>query len=287
MNIKVDHINWSLYNGALVPDLPPHIDIKLSGEQAKELLRRSKAYFLRWPSDYDCGFETEWWYLIRDKSIDLDEFDSKRRWEINKGIKRCIVKKVDAEFIAKNCYEVYISAFDSYDTFQKPVGQEEFYNRMMSRMDNPVYDFWVALSKTNNKVIAYFMNRVGLEYCMYSTSKFHPDYLKDNVCYALVYETTNYYLNEVGLKYVCAGARSISHHTNIQEFLIYKLHFRKAFCRLNIIYNPMIKIMVNVLYPFRNVISKMNIDLCKKVTVLLHQEKIRKSFRGWSKNWGW
>lgn len=281
MEIETNLINWSLYNGALVPDVPPHIEIKLSGEQAKNLLRKSKAYFLRWTSDYDCGFETEWWYIIRDKSINLDEFDSKRRLEIKKGIKRCIVKKVDAEYIARNGYEVYKSAFDSYDTFQEPAGQEEFYNRMMSRKGNQNYDFWVAINKTNSKIVGYIMNRVGEECCIYSTGKFSPDYLKDNVPQALVYEMTNYYLNELGLKYVCAGARNISHKTNVQEFLIHKLHFRKAFCKLNIVYNPMIKIMVNVLYPFRNVISKIDTDLCNKVTVLLRQEKIRKSFSGW------
>jgi hypothetical protein len=277
MAIELNHINWSLYNGALVPDVPPHIEIKLSGEQANYLLRKSKAYFLRWPSDYDCGFETEWWYLIRDKSIDLDEFDAKRRWEIKKGINKCIVKKVDAEYIAKNGYEVYISAFAAYDTFLKPAGQEEFYNRMMSRKDNPVYDFWAAFNKSDGKIIAYYMNRVAMECCLYSTAKFKPDFLKEGAHHALVYEMTNY-LNEMGLKYVCAGTRSISHKTNVQEFLIHKLHFRKAFCKLNVIYNPIVRIVVTVLYPFRNVISKVDTDVTNKITVLLRQEKIRRSF---------
>jgi hypothetical protein len=262
-----------------VPEVPPHIEIKLFGEQAKKLLIKSKAYFLRWPSDFDCGFETEWWYIIRDKVIDLDEFDSKRRSEIKKGISKCIVKKVDAEYIAKNGYEVYISAFASYDTFQKPAGQEEFYNSMMSRKGNQIYDFWVAFNKTDSKIISYYMNRVGVDCCIYSTGKFNPDFKKNNAHHALVYEMTNYYINELGLKYVCAGARSISHKTNVQEFLIHKLHFRKAFCKLNIIYNPIVRIVVNVLYPFRNVISKIDTDVCNKITVLLRQEKIRKSFR--------
>jgi hypothetical protein len=278
MDIELNHINWSLYNGALVPEAPPHAEIMLTGEQAKKLLRKSKAYFLRWPSDYDCGFETEWWYIVRDKGFNLDELSSKRRLEIKKGLNRCIVKKVDAEYIAKNGYEVFARAFASYDTFQKHARQEEFCNRMMSRQGNPIYDFWAAFNKNDGKLIAYFMNRVGAEYCMYSTGKFNPDYLSDNVHHALVYEMTNYYINELGLKYVSAGARSISHKTNVQEFLIHKLHFRKAFCKLNVIYNPWVRFMVNILYPYRNVISKIDTDVCNKITVLLRQEKIRKSF---------
>lgn len=278
MNIEVNHIKWSIYNGALVPDAPPHVEVNLSREQAKEILRKSKAYFLRWPSDYDCGFETEWWYVIKDKSYKLDELSSKRRLEIKKGIKRCIVKRVDAEYIAKNCYEVYKRAFNSYDTFQKPMGQEEFYNSMMSKKGNQVFDFWVALSKTDSKAIGYFMNRVGADCCIYSSGKFDPDYLNDNIHHALVYEMTNYYINELGLKYVCAGARSINHKTKIQDFLIHKLLFRKAFCKLNVIYNPIIRIMALVLYPFRDIISKINTNFCNKIIVLLRQEKIRRSF---------
>lgn len=278
MAIKLNDINWSLYNGALVPDAPPHIEIKLSREQAKFLLRKSKAYFLRWPSDYDCGFETEWWYLVREKSINLDEFNTSRRKEIKKGLKKCIVKKVDAEYIAQNGYEVYISAFNSYDTFQKPTGQKEFYNNMMSRKGNPVFDFWAAFDKTDGQIIGYFMNRLGKDFCLLSTAKFKHDFLKLGVHQALVYQLTNYYLGELGLKYVCAGARSISHKTNSQEFLMKKLHFRKAFCKLNIIYSPLVKIIVNVLYPFRNIISKINTNIADKITVLLRQEKIRRSF---------
>lgn len=276
--IELNSIKWFLYNGALVPDVPPHIEIKLSGGQVKYLLGKSKAYFLRWPCDFDCGFETEWWYLIRDKSINLDEFDSKRRLEFKKGIKRCTVKKVDAEYIAKNGYEIYKSAFDSYDTFLKPVGQAEFHNRMMSRKDNRAFDFWAAFSRSDGKMIGYYMNRIGPECCLYSTGKFRPDYLKEGVHHALIHEMTNYYLNEMGLRYVCAGARSISHKTNVQEFLVHKLHFRKAFCRLNLVYNPLVKIIITILYPFRDVISRIDTGVINRITVLLRQEGIRRSF---------
>lgn len=284
--IELNHINWILYNGALVPDVPPHIEIDLTREEAKYLLKNSKAYFLRWPSDFDCGFKTEWWYLIRDKGIDLDEFNSGRRWEIKNGIKRCIVKKVDAEYIANNGYDIYISAFESYNTFQKPAGREEFYDSMISKKGNSVFDFWAAFDRADNNIIAYFMNRLGPDCCMYSTAKFKPEFLKLYVSQALIYEMTNYYLNELGFKYVYNGARSISHKTNVQDFLIDKLHFRKAYCKLNVVYSPIVKIIVHVLYPFRNVISKINMDSAKKITVLLLQEEIRRSFSQNEAKWG-
>lgn len=278
MTNDYNKISWSLYNGALVPDAPPHHEIKLSKKEAKELLRKSKAYLLRWPSDFDCGHETGWWYLIRDKGICLEEFKSKIRKQILKGLANCIVKKVDAEFIAQNGYEVYKSAFSSYDTFMKPVEEEEFQQRMRARKDNPIYDFWAAFCKEDQKVIAYFMNRVDSEYCMYSTGKFRPEYLKINVHQALVYEMTNYYLCELGLKYVCAGARSISHKTNVQDFLERKLHFRKAYCKLNVLYKGGLRLIIEILYPFRNIISKIDTNFTNKITVLMRQETMRRSF---------
>ncbi len=278
MTIELDHIKWTMYNGALIPDAPPHIEIKLTRNQARYLLRKSKAYFLRWSSDFDCGFETEWWYLVRDKGIDLNEFESKRRREIQKGLRNCMVKKVDAAFLAQNGYEVYSSAFASYDTFLKPAGEEEFISRMMSRKDNPIFDFWAGFDKTDGQLIGYFMNRLGEDFCLYSAAKFKPDSLHLGVHHALVYQMTNYYLSEMGLKYVCTGARSISHKTNAQEFLIKKLHYRKAYCRLNIIYRPIIGILAKSLYPFRNIISKIDTNVTNKITVLLRQEKIRRSF---------
>lgn len=276
---ELDLTSWFLYNGALVPDAPPHIPLSLTRKQAQFLLRKSKAYFIRWPSDFDCGFETEWWYLIREKGFSLEEFDSKRRQEIKKGLKKCTVKKVDAEFIAQNGYEVYINAFKSYDTFQKPADQEEFYRRMMSRKGNPVFDFWGAFCISDGKLIAYFMNRLEETSCLYSSAKFLPEFLNLSVHHALVYQMTNYYLGELGLRYVCAGARSISHKTNSQDFLIKKLNFRKAYCRLNVIYSPVISAMVHALYPFRRFISRINTNFTNKIAVLLRHEMIRRSFR--------
>jgi len=87
-----------------------------------------------------------------------------------------------------------------------------------------------------------------------------------------------YYLNEKNFLYVSDGARSISHQTNIQDFLIEKFKFRKAYCKLNVIYKKDIEILVNTLYPFRELIYKNKNNLFQKLSVLLKQEEIRKSY---------
>ena len=56
-----------------------------------------------------------------------------------------------------------------------------------------------------------------------------------------------YYLNENNFKYVNNGTRSISHQTNIHDFLIDKFKFRKAYCKMEIEYAPFFKILINSL----------------------------------------
>jgi hypothetical protein len=87
-----------------------------------------------------------------------------------------------------------------------------------------------------------------------------------------------YYLDEKEFDYVNDGARNISHETNIQEFLIKKFKFRKAYCKLNIIYNSRIGFLVKSLYPFRSPLKLLNFGPFIKLNILLNQEKIRRSY---------
>ena len=49
---------------------------------------------------------------------------------------------------------------------------------------------------------------------------------------SLIRSLIKQYLNENNFRYVNDGAKSMSHDTNIQEFLIKKFKFRKAYCQL-------------------------------------------------------
>ena len=73
--------------------------------------------------------------------------------------------------------------------------------------------------------------RIGIvnDYCDYSTTKFHPDYLKLRPSEALICTMNQHYLNERNFRYVNDGARSYFYKTNIQSYLIQKFKFRKAY----------------------------------------------------------
>lgn len=80
-----------------------------------------------------------------------------------------------------------------------------------------------------------------------------------------------YYLQELDLRYVSDGARSITGHSNIQPFLIDKFHFRKAYCQLQIEYQWWLKIIINILFPFRRLIP------VQKVKAILNMEAMRRN----------
>ena len=277
--IEYKNIIWKKYHGALIPNVAPNVEINLTKEESKELLKKTNAYFLRYISEWDTKNNSEFWFVIKDGKEDLDFYKSKIRNQIKKGLKNCIVKKVSNEEIAQKGYEVYKKAFDNYNTTLSLSSQNKFYE---DTINNHNYDFFAVYSKkednTIDKMIAYSSNLIENNSCNYKTIKFDPDYLNLYPSYALIYEMNLYYLNQLSLDFVNDGARSISHDTNIQDYLIYKFNFRKAFCRLNIDYRKDIALIVKILFPFRNIIKNINSKMTNKISALLLQEEIRRSY---------
>ncbi len=267
-------IAWKYYHGALLPQTAPHIKIELTKEEEHELLKLSKAYFLRYVSDWDREEQSQFWYVIKDHKENLEQYKSKIRNQLKKGLKNCIIKKVTKEEIASYGYEVYKSALNSYHTNLTPIDKETFQNEIL-RCEN--YDFW-AVYTLEGALIAYSQNLIENNSINYSTIKFHPEHLKLYPSYALFFMMNQYYLNEKNFLYVNDGARSISHDTNIQDFLIQKFRFRKAYCKLHIVYRWDIELAVKVLYLFKSFLPRVNSKILNKISILLKQEEIRRSF---------
>ncbi len=272
--IKFKGINWYKYHGIVLPKTPPHQEIVLSQNEQRELLKKSKAYLLRWTSDWDRN-ESQFWYVVKDNFGNLDELSANTRSKVRRGLKHCNVVKVLPKDIANDGYEVYVSAMNNYKTNLNIISENEFCNNKVNSED---YDVWAVYEKSTGKMIAYSSNNVQNNICNYTEIKFHSKYLKLYSSYALFYEMNHYYLEEKNFLYVHDGARSIAHDTNIQSFLIDKFKFRKAYCRLNIIYRKDINIIVKILYPFKTIISKLKFSITNKISVLLKQEEIRRSF---------
>lgn len=268
---------WRKYNGALVPLTPPHIEVDINGIEKK--IKEENVFFARWTSNFDCAEKTEFWYVICDKFITIDKLSRNTRNNLRRGLKRCEVKKVTHQFIMENAYPIYREAFDNYQGHLKPDTEDEFLNEYSLYNDESVWDFWAVFENTSSKLIAFSRNKIEYNQCELCTTKFHPRYQRKYYpSEALFYTMNQYYLDEKNFKYVNDGARSISHETNIQEFLMQKFKFRKAYCKMHLAYHKNIKIIVRLIFPFRFVLLRLNFGLFKKLNVLISQEKILRSY---------
>ena len=272
--ITYKNVNWVNYQGMLIPDIPPHQLVEFKRDECKSLLKNSRAHLVRWISEWDKTEKSEFWYIIKDEYKGLEEFSSNTRSKIRRGLKRNEAFRIDKQELKNSGFNVYLSAFKRYKTFIKPMSQKEFCDRI-DKMDPDEYDFWGVYNK--EQLVAYAEVRKMKEMCHLNIIKFHPDYMKQYPGYALFYSLIDHYLSLEHIGYISNGTKSLSHDTNIQEFLLQKFNFRKAYCRLNICYSPIVKLVVVLLYPFRKVLNKIPFNIAQKLYALLNQEYIKQN----------
>ncbi len=277
----VVEMSWIKYHHTIISNFPPHYEIqKKDIEIAKRMMKENKALLVRYTSNFDCKCETEWWYLIKDMPDDVNNLKSKDKYEIIKGIKRNTARQIDPQKYKNELYNVYYKAFSRYKKNDVPIRKEKFIEGLIIDKNNPGIEYFGVFSNKNRELVGYSKNILNDDYVSYSTIKFNPNYLSDGCSTALFYAMNNYYLVELKKKYVLDGERSIRHETNIQEYLEKYFKFRRAYCKLNIIYNPLFEIVIKILYPFEHfflILNKyINSKIINNVYSMLYQEKIRR-----------
>ena len=259
---------WRKYNGAILPESPPHLFVET--ENLEKEIKKNRVFFARWVSDFDCEKETKFWHIICDCKIEFSDYSRNTRSKINRGLKHSEVRIIDINTIVHFGYDVYISAFNNYKTFLKPKTKEEFIRQIEDTQSG--WEFWGVFFE--GVLIAYSKNKIVDNYCEYASLKFNPKYLRYYSSYALLYSMNNYYITEKNFRYVDNGARSISHNTNIQDFLIQKFKFRKAYCKLHILYSQSVRIIMSVLYPLRFFLKFIKLGPFRQINILFLQEEI-------------
>lgn len=263
-------IQWRLYNGALVPKEPPHI------APTAEDLANAKAMggyrFISYATDFDCGVETPWWYVIKDEPIVLEEIPSaKIRYCIKKGLRHVTIERIDPKEHGEAMYQCYEKAQTRYKVHDGHTTKEAFLRGLET---DPAEYYGVFFTETG-LMVAYSRNEVQGDFVSMSVIKYDPDYLKYNVSAALTYTLLCEYLNTGRCKYISDGQRSVRHKSNIQDYLERTFAFRKAYSCLNLCYSPTMKLAVTLLYPFRKLINKIageNILLNNIASVLKMEE---------------
>jgi hypothetical protein len=270
----INGVRWRENQGGLLPLSPPHMLDNVSKKLARSLLRKEKSLFVRWESDFDQCIDTSWWHIINDRSVNLIDFSGNTRSKIRRGLKVFECSPVTQDVILKDGYDVYKSAFNRYNTHEKKYFKAEFINAIQSMPENT--EFWGVRNKDTHDLVAFSENYVEDETVFYNTIWFEPSGLSKYSSYALFYEMNRYYLEEKKFRYVSDGARSLSHQTQIHDFLKSKFGFRYAYAQLHVVYVPWFGMLVSIAYRFRNLIKKIHWGPFRKATILLKQEEIRR-----------
>lgn len=265
-------IKWKKYNGALIPDAPPHIAPTAEDVEAAKKIGGYR--FITYVTDFDCNEETPWWYIIKDTPLIPEDMTSKKRYNITRGQRLAEVRKIDCREYGAQMYCCFIKAQERYEAFQNDVTEEAF----LKGLQEDTAEYYGVFFRETNALVAYARAVVHSNSVEWTVSKYDPEYLKYKVSAALVYQLVHDYINEGHHKYISGGQRAIRHKTNVQETLEHDYQFRKAYCRLHIIYSPRMKVIVTLLYPFRKCVEKMegkNVFL-NNVSSVLKMEEIRR-----------
>ena len=266
---------WRKYNGSIIPSVPPHIEINDSVQSIQKYIKNNNVWLARWVSDFDSKHETSFWYIIKDTFKGMEEYSSNTRKSIRKGLKNIDCRIVSKNLIIEEGYEVYREAFSQYNTHITMKEKQEFTNELFELDDT--WDFWAAYNK-DGMLVGFSINKIDHQTCNLSSTKFHPKYLNLRTSDVLFYKMTDYYLNTLKVKYITGGSRTLSHNTNIQKEYVRKFNYRKAYCKMHMIYSPFTAMAIKFIYPFRFVIKHLNNNFANRLLVLIRHEEIRRSF---------
>lgn len=224
--------------------------------------------------DFDCGYETPWWYCIKDEPFDITSINAKKRYEINKGKKNFEVKLINPLDYSDEMYAVFISGTSSYTIDIGDKSKDVFVNGL-SRGTKTGLMVFGAFYRESGKLCGYTFIRKNNGYINYMTHKVDSDYEKLAINAAIVEGLLSYFEKDIASGiYLSDGERNVYHETRFQDYLEKYFGFRKAYCKLNIKYKSLLGIAVACLYPFRKAIYK--IPALKKVSAVLKMHEYYK-----------
>lgn len=276
--------DWKYYNHAAVPANAPHEEKDtrciLDGS-IWSMFEGRKPILARWTSRFDCGYETPWWFCIKESPFDIASLSAKRRYEINKGRRNFEVRVIDPVEFGEELLEVQAEAFKAYPHAYRPsVDRSSFMLNVIKWRENKVYG---AFHRHDQRLVGYSILRQHESYAELSVQKTIPEYERLGVNAALVYQVCEDLKDLLGVGYyISDGERTISHETAFQEYLGKYFGFRKAYCILHIRYRQPLASAVALLYPFRRVLRKLaHVRMAHQLNaVLLMEEIVREQKNG-------
>ena len=249
------------------PDITPILNKSIWKQHPSVLL-------VRYTTDFDLSHETNWWYVIKDTPFDLSELKAKRRYEINKGNKYFDVREIVPSDYKEEIWEVLTESLKAYPDKYRAHFEHDSYMETIQGWN--CYKAYGAFCKESGRLCGYSVLERNGRYISFALQKTIPQYEHLAINAALVYKIVvdhNSFFESGG--YICDGSRSINHETAFQDYLEKYFEFRKAYCRLHVVYKPIIGVIVKLIYPFRKLFTLFdNIKSVHLVNGIMTMEEI-------------
>lgn len=261
----MDVNQYRYYKGAWI-FLEENKETLLSKEESKQLLKKG-GLMVRNIYDFDCEEETSFWFVIKDKIEDISELPFSARRNIRRALRFYNIKKISLKEFSEIAFPIITSAQQSYKIKCRVINKNEFDEMIRNYEKESDKEFWVVERKDNGEPVAISINRIKNDSCEYDDMKCKPEALNDRTYpyYGLIFTMNKHYLEEKKMKYINDGSRSLTEHSNIQEFLMHNFGFRKAYCKLHIFYKWWFFVVIKALFPLRNHIKIRNIKAILKM----------------------
>ena len=257
------------YRNAWRFDGPPDEEEKLDAKSWREILRKG-GLFVRNTYGFD-GEESNFWYVIKDHFEEIENLKPRTRTKIRAALKTFDYKLVDFETIKEKGYSIITETYTDYKVADRKMNKAIF-TKYLDDCQNRSFDFWGVFDKSSKELVGFYAVRIWKDCCEYDQSALKTKYKHGSSYpyYGLYYVMNQYYIDNLHFKYVSDGSRTITEHSQIHDFLIQHFGFRKAYCQLEVHYQWWMKMAVNLLYPFRNIIKS------PRVKAVLNMEAMRR-----------
>jgi hypothetical protein len=268
-----DHV-FTKSQGIISPVVPASESVVCDPQLCEQLVRNLGGAMVRWTQGFDArNCPTEWFSVICQKFIPLEELPHRKRYKIKRSLEACEARIISAGELAASGYPILLKAITQYQGPKPAPPTEERFRAALaceSQFSDLVH-LWGIYHR--HSLIGYTqVHIIGKTEAYYSTTKLDPDFRKYGPGYAVVYRMLEHYLGRCGFQYVNDGFRSIYHETNMQSFLMENFGFEKAYTKLHLYYRPPLGVLMRLGYPWRAILGRMD----RRLAALFEQERCRR-----------
>ncbi len=275
-------MEWSVYQGIGVPSNPVFHNAP-SRQERKKALCELNVPLIRWIEHWDHSKAFPFYGVIQDHYTDISDLKGQVRYEVKRAQKKYHFVELSLSDILNEGYSIYCSAFNTYKTFLKPLSYKDFAKSIRNDLyGEKNYSKYFGVREIYSKALvcyAYGVHYSEGNYFDLKVVKFDPKHKKYNISELLFHEISKYLLLKNKLNFIFDGFVSVAHQSKIQEYLMRKFNYRRAYCKLCIYYKFHIRLFIFTVFPFRRIIKIIGkyFTIFHKLSILLLQEELSRN----------